>query len=129
MENSQHIVLTTGFGTTTDVSICTCEGGASFDVYIGVATIERVGADPGNLPRKMLVGRMGNAKASTRNLSEVFQTTPRTIKRWGDALLCGDIEELNRVFAGRGAWKKVTPELIRYGRQLYREPRQFNSKT
>ncbi|MEE8576698.1 MAG: hypothetical protein V3T31_05530, partial [candidate division Zixibacteria bacterium] len=42
-------------------------------------------------------------------------------KQWAAALLSGDIDEMARVFCGRGSPGKVSPELIRYAQQLYRE--------
>jgi hypothetical protein len=69
----------------------------------------------------MLVGRLCNAGVAVRELQEAFGHDPRTVKRWGAALLSGDIEVIARVFAGRSGQRKLSPELIRYARQLYRE--------
>jgi len=69
----------------------------------------------------MLVGRLCNAGVPLRELGAAFSHDPRTIKKWGAAMLSGDIEEMARVFAGRRGASKVSPELIRYARQLYRQ--------
>ncbi|NOY82170.1 MAG: hypothetical protein GXP31_14325 [Kiritimatiellaeota bacterium] len=118
-------VLACGKGTASDVTVFLGGSGTTYDVYIGVALLERVGISREDVRRKMLLGRLYNAHVPLRELSATFGHDPRTIKRWGKALLTNDVEEMARVFAGRSAHRKVTPELIRYGRQLYRERHRF----
>ena len=93
----------------------------TYEVYLGVALLERVGAEPKAVARKMLVGRLRNAGVSLRELGETFGHDARTIKGWATALLSGDINEIARSFAGREGERKVSPELMRYAWQLYRE--------
>ncbi len=64
--------------------------------------MESVGADPEIIQHKMLAGRMCNAGVPLLELSAAFSHDPRTIQRWGAAMLSGDIEEMARVFAGLG---------------------------
>ena len=119
MESNLHTVLISGGGSTTDISIFLGQSGTSCDVYLGVALLERVSVDHGDLGRKILVGRMINAEVPAREVYRAFGVSPRTAKCWGAALKSGKMDEVVRVFAGRGAWRKVTPEIIRYARQLY----------
>jgi len=121
MSTTLHPVLTGGEGTTSDLSVFLSRSATTYDVYIGVALLERVGADPEDVQRKMLIGRLCNAGFTLRKLCDTFHHDGRTIKKWGAAILSGDIDEMARAFCGRGGPGKVSPELIRYARQLYRE--------
>ncbi|MCK5803990.1 MAG: hypothetical protein KAI66_14225, partial [Lentisphaeria bacterium] len=118
-------VLVCGQSDSTDLSVFLNVEDSTYDSYIGVALLERVDIDPKNLQQKMLVGRLYNAGVAVGRIREKFGHDPRTIKRWGNALCLVDIDEMARVFAGRGSRKKVTPELIKYARQLYRERERF----
>ncbi|MBT3297252.1 MAG: hypothetical protein HN383_18445 [Verrucomicrobia bacterium] len=121
METTLHPVLSCGEGAASDITVFQSREGTTYEVYLGVALLERVGADRESVSRKMLVGRLCNAGVSQRELSETFGHDTRTIKKWGTALLTNDMDEIARVFAGRSGRRKVSPELIRYARQLYRE--------
>ena len=113
-------VLSCGESASSDVSVFLSRSGTTYEVYVGVALLERVGADPAVIGHKMLVGRLYNAGVSLRELSASFYHDSRTVKIWGEAMLSGDIEVMACAFTGRGGAGKVTPELIRYARQLYR---------
>jgi len=121
VETTLHPVLSCGEGAASDITVFQSREGTTYEVYLGVALLERVGADRESVSRKMLVGRLCNAGVSQRELSETFGHDTRTIKKWGTALLTNDMDEIARVFAGRSGRRKVSPELIRYARQLYRE--------
>jgi hypothetical protein len=108
-------------GTTSDLSVFLSRAEKNYDVYIGVALLERVGVDPEVIQRKMLVGRLFNAGFSQRKLSETFRHDARTIKKWAAAIVSGDIDEMASAFTGRGGTRKISPELIRYAQQLYRD--------
>ncbi len=108
-------------GLPSDITVFRNRSESTFDVYIGVALLERVGADPDDIQRKMLIGRLANAGFSRRRLSNVFHHDARTIKKWGAAILSGDIDEMAHAFCGRGGPGKVSPELFRYAQQLYRD--------
>lgn len=114
-------VLACGQDVATDLTVFRSRGGTTYEVYIEVALLERVGVDPEEVSHKMLVGRLFNAGVSLRELAETFHHDGRTIKKWAAATLSADVDEMARAFAGRGGAGKVTPELIRYARQLYRE--------
>lgn len=104
-----------------DITVFLAAGGTTYEVYLGVALLERVGADPESVARKMLVGRLYNADRTLVELGEHFGHDHRTIKKWGAALRSGDIEQIARAFAGRQGRRKTSPELMRYAWQLYRE--------
>lgn len=104
-----------------DLTVSLVAGGTAYEVYLGVALLERVGAEPEAVARKMLVGRLYNAGWPLKELSERFGHDHRTITKWAGALLSGDIEVIARAFAGRSGRRKTTPELIRYVWQLYRQ--------
>jgi len=104
-----------------DITVSLCAGGTTYEVYLGVALLERVGAGPESVARKMLVGRLYNAGRSLRELGELFGHDGRTVKKWAAALRAGDIDGIARAFAGREGKRKISPELMRYAWQLYRE--------
>ena len=121
MNNTLQPVLSCGEAATSDISVFLSQGGTTYDVYLGVALLERVGADREALARKMLVGRLRNAGASLRELADRFGHDPRTIRKWAAALRSSDIDEMARAFVGREGTRKVTPELMRYVWQLSRQ--------
>lgn len=121
MQTSLQPILSCGEGICSDISIFLNRGGTEYEVYLGVALLERVGADPEVTQRKMLVGRLYNAGVPVVELGEKFGHDPRTIKKWAAALLSSDIDEMARAFAGRAGRRRTSPELIRYARQLYRD--------
>ncbi len=85
-------------------------------VYYGLELLEIVSADRKEPGFKMLVGRLHNAGVSLRVLQDTFQTNAKTIRRWGRALRSRSAEELVRVLEGRGASRKLTPEIKAYVR-------------
>ena len=121
MQTTLQPILSCGEGILSDISVFLSRGGTEYEVYLGVALLERVGADPEVTQRKMLVGRLFNAGSPVVELGEKFGHDPRTIKKWGAALLSSDIDDMARAFAGRAGRRRTSPELIRYARQLYRE--------
>jgi len=85
-------------------------------VYYGLELLEIVSADRKEPSFKMLVGRLHNAGVSLRVLQHTFQNDAKTIRRWGRALRSRNAEELVRVLEGRGASRKLTPEIKAYVR-------------
>ena len=104
----------------TDISVFLNSSESQYDVYLGVALLERVDIDPESLQHKMLVGRLRNAGTKFCVLRETFHHDNRTIKKWANALKSRDINEMVQAFSGRSVSKKRNPELIRYVKQLYR---------
>jgi hypothetical protein len=125
MPHTLQPVLACDKGTASDITVFHSRAGEVYEVYIGIALLERVGTDPETVQRKMLVGRLHNAGIPLRELGEKFGHDARTVKKWAAAILTTDVDEMARAFAGRGGRGKITPEVIRYGRQLYRERARF----
>lgn len=90
-------------------------------VYYGLELLEVVSADPEDPSFKLLVGRLYNAGLNRRVLAETFQVDPKTMRKWGEALLCGDAQELVRVLAGVQAKRKLTSEIEAYVRARWPE--------
>ncbi len=59
-------------------------------------------------------GRLYNSGIKLRSLCESFPAAPKTIRRWGVALLRGDPVELIRALEGRAAGRKRTVEVERF---------------
>ena len=68
-----------------------------------------------------MLGRLYNSGVKLRALCESFQVAPKTIRRWGKALLPGDPVELIRVLEGRAAGRKRTVEVERFARLRWPE--------
>ena len=90
MPTNLQPVLSCREGISSDISVFLNHADTTYDVYIGVALMERVGVDPEIIQHKMLVGRLFNAGVSLRELADTFGHDPRTIKKWGVAILSGD---------------------------------------
>ncbi|MCI0353480.1 MAG: hypothetical protein L0099_00355, partial [Acidobacteria bacterium] len=88
-------------------------------VYYGLELLEVVSAERNDADFKMLVGRLANAGVSRRVLQLTFDVDPKTMQRWGRALRSHDASELIRVFAGRRAHRKLTPEIQAYVRMRW----------
>jgi len=120
MEKLQ-LLLAGDKGTTTDLSVYTSESNDGLFVYLGLARLERVHADPRALNRKMLVGRLVNGGFGLRELERTFGHEHRTMRRWAQALLSTDAHAVARAFAGQGAMPKVTAQIRVYVRARRRE--------
>jgi len=85
-------------------------------VYYGFEFFESVNNDREDPAYKLLLGRLYNARINLSVLSQTFAVDPKTIRRWGKALLQGDAVELIRVLEGRGAGRKRTPVVEKFAR-------------
>jgi uncharacterized protein with von Willebrand factor type A (vWA) domain len=85
-------------------------------VYYGLELLEKVSADRGDANFRMLVGRLYNAGLKRRVLAETFQVDPKTMRKWGRALLCADAQQMVQELGGVRARRKVTPEIQAYAR-------------
>jgi hypothetical protein len=92
---------------------------AELHVYYGLELLEVVSAERDEPDFKMLVGRLANAGVSRRVLQHTFEVDPKTMRQWGRALRCRNASELIRVFAGRRANRKLTPEIQAYVRMRW----------
>jgi hypothetical protein len=106
-----------------DLVVCLGPDGTTFDAYLGVALLERVGADPRCTQRKMLIGRLFNAGFPVGELAAAFGHDPRTIKKWGAALCSQDLEVMMQAFAGRSGRRKTTTVIERFVWLKYQERR------
>jgi hypothetical protein len=77
-------------------------------VFYGFEIIEVVNHDPHAPAYKLLLGRLYNSGVKLKALCETFQVAPKTIRRWGAALLQGDPAVLLRVLEGRTTKRKRT---------------------
>jgi hypothetical protein len=92
------------------------DSGERLLVFYGFELIEIVNNDSTDPAFKLLLARLYNARVKLSALCESFQVDPKTIRRWGKALLQGDPAELVRVLAGRGACHKLTPAVENFAR-------------
>ena len=99
-------------------------------VFLGMALVERVPRLKDHVAFKMLLARLYNAKVQVQSLVKCFGVAHTTLRRWGLALLSGDMERIRRAFSGQGAERKVTPEIEDYVRnrfhELYGDYRNYN---
>lgn len=102
------------------------DSGERLLVYYGFEIIEIVNNNAEDPGFKLLLGRLYNSGIKLSALCESFQVDPKTVRRWGAALLQGDAGEMIRVLEGRGAGRKRTeavegfarlrwPELVAHG--------------
>jgi hypothetical protein len=92
------------------------DSGEGLLVFYGFELIEIVKNDSADPAFKLLLARLYNAKVKLSALCESFQVDPKTIRRWGKALLQGDPAELVRVLEGRSACHKLTPAVENFAR-------------
>ncbi len=88
-------------------------------VYFGMHLLEKLKLD--SLEEKFLVARLFNAKFSRKELRKNFGYDFKTMKKWGEALQTGDIEHIIAVFSGNEVKRKITKDIDKYIRKLYRE--------
>jgi transposase len=80
-------------------------------IYFGNALIEKVPDIKDSPQIKHLIGRLYNANVKAKGLTDHFGYSFQTIKRWGDAIKSGNMEDIYRAFEGQGAPKKLTKEI------------------
>jgi hypothetical protein len=97
------------------------DSGERLLVFYGFEIIEIVKNDPETPAYKLLLGRLYNSGVKLMALCESFQVAPKTIRRWGKALLRGDPVDLIRVLEGRSAGRKRTVEVERFARLRWPE--------
>jgi len=92
------------------------DSGERLLVFYGFELIEIVKNDSADPAFKLLLARLYNAKVKLSALCESFRVDPKTIRRWGKALLQGDPAELVRVLEGRSTCHKLTPAVENFAR-------------
>ena len=101
-------------------TICRDIEGKYLHVYYGGELLEKVPDDRNHPEYKLMVAQLHNAGVKDVSLKKAFRTDRKTMERWGDALKSGDPELLVRVLAGRGAHRKLTPEIRAFVRMRFR---------
>jgi hypothetical protein len=92
------------------------DSGERLLVFYGFELIEIVKQDSADPAFKLWLARLYNAKVKLSALCESFRVDPKTIRRWGKALLQGDPAELVRVLEGRNACHKLTAAVENFAR-------------
>ena len=92
------------------------DSGERLLVFYGFELIEIVNNNSADPAFKLLLARLYNAKVKLSALCQSFQVDPKTIRRWGKALLQGDAAELVRVLEGRGVCHTLTPAVQNFAR-------------
>ena len=100
-----------------------------YEVYFGLALLEKVNGNTDGIQFKYLIGRLYNAGITRNKLIEAFGLPLSTIRRYGEAVKSEDPEEMMRRFSGQGAKRKLTPEIENYVRDAFREVYQDDKYT
>ncbi len=100
-----------------------------FEVYFGLALLEKVNGSTDGIQFKYLVGRLYNAGITRKKLVEAFEVPLSTMRRYGEAVKSDNPEEMMRRFSGQGAEKKLTQEIENYIRCKFHELYQENQYT
>jgi len=85
-------------------------------LFIGLAEIERMPCDREHIIFKMMIGRLYNGKYKLKSLVKTFTVSSKTIRKWGRALLSGDISQIEKAFGGHNNKRKLTHEIEAYAR-------------
>lgn len=80
-------------------------------VYYGLELLEVVPEHKEHLAFRCLIGRLYNAGVKAKSLQQQFGVDRKTMQRWGQALQADDPQQLLKALAGRGAPRKLTPEI------------------
>jgi len=92
-------------------TICRNPAAKYLHVYYGAELYETVPDERENPQYKIMVAQLYNAGVNAVKLSEAFGADRKTMRRWGDALKCGDSERLVKVLEGRQVNRKLTPDI------------------
>lgn len=102
-------------------------------VFYGGELLERLPDDREHILYKLMVATLYNASINARHLQKAFNVDPKTMRHWGRTLEGGDPVEFVRVFAGRQAKRKLTPEIHAFARMrfshIYPQNRRSYSQT
>jgi hypothetical protein len=85
-------------------------------LFIGLAEIERMPCDREHIIFKMMIARLYNGKYKLKGLVKTFKVSNKTIRKWGRALLSGDIPQIEKAFGGHNTKRKLTSEIEAYAR-------------
>jgi hypothetical protein len=90
------------------------QSGGVLSIMLGLHCIEVVPGDVGSVQYRMAMGRLLNAGWEVTALAAQRGHDTRTLRLWGDALLCPDPAEMLGRLSGRGAAGKVTVEVVEF---------------
>jgi hypothetical protein len=88
--------------------------GGVMSIMLGLHCIEVVAGDVGSVQYRMAMGRLLNAGWEVTALAARRGHDTRTLRLWGEALLCPDPAEMLGRLSGRGAAGKVTVEMVEF---------------
>jgi hypothetical protein len=95
-----------------------------FHVFYGFELLEVVPARRESVPFKLLVARLYNAGLKVAALEETFGVDRKTIRKWGQALVSGEPEQLGRVLLGVEVCRKRNASIDAY---VWRRWKQLNA--
>lgn len=85
-----------------------------YHVLYGLELFEVVPADHDDMRFKLMIVHLYHVGVTKKQLNDTFGIDKRTIKRWSNAIKSGKAEIITKVFAGRRAGRKLTPEVTEY---------------
>lgn len=99
--------------------------------YYGLDLLEIVPNDKKHIAYKHLAGRLYNAGINLKKLCSVFGFDPRTIKKYGKAVLSDTPEEMIKILMGQEYHRKLTYEIqgyikARFLKIIKTHPRSYN---
>jgi len=118
--NTVQLVLAGRKGAATDLTLSRSADGATLHVFLGLALLECVPADPGSPAYRLLLARLVNAEFGVTALARLFGHDERTLRHWAGALASGDPDRLAAALAGRACCEKVTGAIGRFVKMQYR---------
>jgi len=117
--NNLQLVLGGGNIRGTDISLCWSAEDQAHYLFLGLALIQRLPGNHEHVLHKLAVAQLVNAGVSLRALAREFHHAPAVMKRWGKAVLAGDLDGIAVAFASQGADKKITPDVEEFVRGQY----------
>jgi hypothetical protein len=88
--------------------------GGVLSIMLGLHCIEVVPGDLASVQYRLAMGRLLNAGWEVTALAAQRGHDTRTLRLWGEALLCPDPAEMLGRLSGRGADGKVTAEMVEF---------------
>lgn len=97
------------------------DGIDQIEIYWGCCLLQTMPADPKLFEYRMIVGLLYNLKFGLESLEKFFNTSAKTIRRWGNALRNGSPDELCAVFLGSRGLEKLSEDVRNFIRVRYLE--------
>ena len=109
------------------LTVCKTTNG-NLQVYYGGNLMEEVKNDFRHLSFRVIIGMLYNCKVNRKKLSEVFVVSPKTIKKWGDALHEEDPEQTLKLLKPQGN-RKLNVEIMNFARCRFKAIYQRNKSS